>query len=161
MSSESLENCREKALRLLENSPHSVAGLKRKLFNAKKFSKQDIDTVIEDCLKTGLLDDRKFAEDYVQYLKMTSIGRFKATFKLKNKGLPQNIIKETMDKLWNDGDDDDVSRAMTAAKLKWASIAKKDKPFLWKLQAVARFLAARGFPPDVIRPVLEGLKSLF
>ena len=87
MSSESLELCREKALRLLENSPHSVRGLKQKLFNAGKFTTQDIQTVIDDLLKAGLLDDAMFAANYIDYLKTTGIGRFKAIFKLKSKGV--------------------------------------------------------------------------
>lgn len=157
MSSESLESCREKALRLLENSPHSVTGLKRKLYNTRKFSSQDIMAVIDDLLKAGLLNDRQFAEEYVQYLKSTSIGRFKAIFKLKTKGLPQDIINDVMDRLWQD-DDDDFPRAIDAAKRKCSSLQGKDQPAIKKLQAIARFLSARGFSMDVIRRVLDALK---
>ena len=158
MSSESLEQCREKALRLLENSPHSVAGLKRKLFNAKKFSSQEISTILADLLKAGLLDDRQFAEDYVQYLKSTSIGRYKAAFKLKGKGVPQNIINDVMERLWNDNDDDTV-RALDAARRKWDSLQSKDQPMVKKLQAVARFLVSRGFSMQTVRMVLDNLKK--
>lgn len=158
MSSESLEQCREKALRLLENSPHSVAGLKRKLFNAKKFSSQEIFTILADLMKAGLLDDRQFAEDYVQYLKSTSIGRYKATFKLKGKGIPQDIINDVMERLWNDNDDDTV-RALDAAKRKWDSLQSKDQPMVKKLQAIARFLVSRGFSMQTVRMVLDDLKK--
>ena len=158
MSSDSLETCREKALRLLENSPHSVSGLKRKLFNAGKFTAQDIKTVIDDLLKARLLDDAQFAANYIDYLKTTGIGRFKAVFKLKNKGVPQHIIQEAMEKYWGTEEGDD-ERAAEAAKIKWRSLkTKKDWPEIKKLQAVARFLAGRGFPMDVIRRVLERLK---
>ena len=155
---DSLETCREKALRLLENSPHSVSGLKRKLFNAGKFTAQDIKTVIDDLLKARLLDDAQFAANYIDYLKTTGIGRFKAVFKLKNKGVPQHIIQEAMEKYWGTEEGDD-ERAAEAAKIKWRSLkTKKDWPEIKKLQAVARFLAGRGFPMDVIRRVLERLK---
>ena len=158
MSSESLEQCREKALRLLENSPHSVTGLKRKLFNSQKFSSQEISTILADLLKAGLLDDRQFAEDYVQYLKSTSIGRYKAVFKLKGKGVPQDIINDVMERLWNDNDDDTV-RAFDAAKRKWDSLQSKDQPMVKKLQAIARFLVSRGFSMQTVRMVLDDLKK--
>ncbi len=144
MSSESLELCREKALRLLENSPHSVRGLKQKLFNAGKFTTQDIQTVIDD---------------YIDYLKTTGIGRFKAIFKLKSKGVPQNIVKEAMEKYWG-MDESDAERAAEAARIKWRSLKnKKDWPDVKKLQAVARFLANRGFPMDVIHSVVNEIKN--
>ena len=160
MSSESLELCREKALRLLENSPHSVRGLKQKLFNAGKFTTQDIQTVIDDLLKAGLLDDAMFAANYIDYLKTTGIGRFKAIFKLKSKGFPQNIVKEAMEKYWGK-DESDAERAAEAARIKWRSLKnKKDWPDVKKLQAVARFLAGRGFSPSVIRQVLDDLGKI-
>ena len=160
MSTESLELCREKALRLLENSPHSVRGLKRKLYNAGKFTARDIQTVIDDLLKEKLLDDRLFAENAIDYLKTTGIGRFKAIFKLKTKGVPQDIIQEIMEKRWETGDDDESERAISVAKQKWQSLqSKKDWPDIKKLQAVARFLAGRGFSPSVIRQVLDDLRN--
>jgi regulatory protein len=160
MSSESLELCREKALRLLENSPHSVRGLKRKLYNAGKFTSKDIQTVIDDLLKAKLLDDRQFAEAAIDYLKTTGIGRFKAVFKLKTKGVPQDIIQETMEKRWETADDGDSERAVVVAQQKWRSLqSKKDWSDIKKLQAVARFLAGRGFSPSVIRRILDDLKG--
>ena len=157
MFSESIELCREKALRLLENSPHSVLGLKRKLFKAAKFTAQDIQTVIDDLLKAGLLDDRLFAENAINYLKTTGIGRFKAVFKLKDKGVPQDIINEAMEQFWGTDESDD-ERAVVVARQKWKSLqSKKDWPGIKKLQAVARFLAGRGFSPSVIRQVLDDL----
>jgi regulatory protein len=160
MSSESLELCRETALRLLENSPHSVRGLKRKLYNAGKFTSKDIQTVIDDLLKAKLLDDRQFAEAAIDYLKTTGIGRFKAVFKLKTKGVPQDIIQETMEKRWETADDGDSERAVVVAQQKWRSLqSKKDWSDIKKLQAVARFLAGRGFSPSVIRRILDDLKG--
>ncbi|MBO7092600.1 MAG: regulatory protein RecX [Victivallales bacterium] len=159
MSSDSLENCREKALRLLENSPHSVAALKRKLFNAGKFTAQDIKTVIDDLLKARLLDDAQFAANYIDYLKTTGIGRFKAVFKLKTKGVPQHIIQEAMEKHWGTEESDD-ERAAEAAKIKWRSLKyKKDWPEIKKLQAIARFLANRGFSMDIIHSVVKEIKK--
>ena len=159
MSSESLELCREKALRLLENSPHSVRGLKQKLYKAGKFTSKDIQTVIDDLLKAKLLDDRQFAETAIDYLKTTGIGRFKAVFKLKTKGVPQDIIQEAIGKKWETEDDGDSERAAIVAKQKWRPLqSKKDWPDIKKLQAVARFLAGRGFSPSVIRQILDGLK---
>ena len=160
MSSESLELCREKALRILENSPHSVRGLKRKLYNAGKFTSKDIQTVIDDLLKAKLLDDRQFAEAAIDYLKTTGIGRFKAVFKLKTKGVPQDIIQEAMEKRWETADDGDSERAVAVAKQKWRSLqSKKDWPDIKKLQAIARFLVGRGFSPSVIRQILDDLKD--
>ena len=159
MSSDSLENCREKALRLLENSPHSVAALKRKLFNAGKFTAQDIKTVIDDLLKARLLDDAQFAANYIDYLKTTGIGRFKAVFKLKSKGVPQHIIQGAMEKHWGTEESDD-ERAAEAAKIKWRSLkCKKDWPEIKKLQAIARFLANRGFSMDIIHSVVKEIKK--
>lgn len=160
MSSDSLELCREKALRLLENSPHSVMGLKRKLFNAGKFTARNIQTVIDDLQKAGLLNDVQFAEDYIDYLKTTGIGRFKAAFKLKNKGLSQVIIQETMARRWETDDDGDTGRAAFAARQKWQSLkARKNMTDIKKLQAVARFLAGRGFSPPVIHFALDEIKN--
>ena len=162
MSSESIELCREKALRLLENSPHSVLGLKQKLFKAAKFTARDIQTIIDDLLKAGLLDDRQYAENAIDYLKTTGIGRFKAVFKLKSKGVPKDIIQEAMEKRWETGDDDDdLERATAVARQKWKSLqSKKDWSDIKKLQAAARFLVGRGFSPSVIRQVLDDLGKI-
>ncbi len=158
MSSESLETCRENAPRLLENSPHSVRGLKRKLYNAGKFTSKDIQTVIDDLLKARLLDDRQYAENAVDYLKTTGIGRFKAIFKLKTKGVPQDIIQETMDNRWETADDGESKRALAVAQQKWRLLnSKKDWPDVKKRLAVARFLAGRGFSPSVIRLIWDDL----
>ena len=137
-----------------------MRGLKQKLFNAGKFTTQDIQTVIDDLLKAGLLDDAMFAANYIDYLKTTGIGRFKAIFKLKSKGVPQNIVKEAMEKYWG-MDESDAERAAEAARIKWRSLKnKKDWPDVKKLQAVARFLAGRGFSPSVIRQVLDDLGKI-
>ena len=111
-------------------------------------------------LKAKLLDDRQFAETAIDYLKTTGIGRFKAVFKLKTKGVPQDIIQEAIGAKWETEDDGDSERAAIVAKQKWRSLqSKKDWSEIKKLQAVARFLAGRGFSPSVIRQILDGLKK--
>jgi SOS response regulatory protein OraA/RecX len=65
-----------------------------------------------------------------------------------------------MEKYWGKDESDD-ERAAEAARIKWRSLKnKKDWPDVKKLQAVARFLAGRGFSPSVIRQVLDDLGKI-
>ena len=147
---EQRELCREKALKLLEARPHSVAEIRRKLINARKFTRDHIEQVIADLLRLDILNDQHFAEAMVDYLKTTNIGQTKATFKLIQKGLDRQLVQNTIKELWNEGEDNDRTRALNAAEIKWKTLRKRDEPDFKKRQLLARFLASRGFASNAI-----------
>lgn len=150
-----IEACREQALKLLEYRPHAIAELKQKLIQRKKYPTNVIQQVIADLINVNLLNDKDFAILFCQSLQASSspIGRVKAQLKLRQKGVPQTIIQEVFDTEWND-QDDELQRALTAARQKWTSLARKNEEHFLRKQKLARFLASRGFQSQIISKVL-------
>lgn len=152
-----LEECREKALKILEMRPHSVAELRRKLQNKRKFSAEHIETILADFLQVGLLDDRDFARTCCDTLKGAApIGRRRAQQKLLAHGLHPDLVKQTLDDCWtsSEPDDSDEARALQAARQKWRSLKRQKRLLLQKRQSLARFLVSRGFPLDIMSRIL-------
>lgn len=156
-----LEACRENALNLLDIRPHAIAELKRKLFQRRKYTAQDIQTVIQDLIRARLLDDNAFARLFCESMKNATppIGRFKAQLKLQAKGVPQDIIQNALAAIWDTDDSPESERALAAARRKWDSLsrpsARPPEPTVKKRQKLARFLASRGFSPDIISAVIH------
>lgn len=150
-----LEACREKALKLLEGRPHSVQELRRKLLSRRTFAPDLIETVIADFLQVGLLDDADFARTACDALKSSSpIGRRRAQQKLIRHGLAPELVRQTLDDHWDTADDPETERALRAARQKWRTLQRQNRPLPLKRQSLARFLAARGFASPTIAALL-------
>ena len=150
-----LEACREQALKLLDIRPHAEAELRRKLVKSGKHTGADIQTVMADLRRLGLVDDRAFARLFCESLKGQGIGRLKAQFKMRSRGLSAALVQETMAEQWTVDDAEETERAMAAAERKWRSLCRTGKPLLNIRQGLARFLVSRGFQSNIVGAVLN------
>ena len=150
-----LEACREQALKLLDIRPHAEAELRRKLVKSGKHTGADIQAVMADLRRLGLVDDRTFARLFCESLKGQGIGRLKAQFKMRSRGLSAQLVQETLESLWATDDAEETERAMAAAERKWRSLCKSGKPLLNMRQSLARFLVSRGFQSNIVGAVLN------
>ena len=149
-----LEACREQALKLLELRLHGEAELRRKLMQRRKHAMADIQAVMADLVRIGLVDDRAFARMFCESLKESGAGRLKARSKMRLKGLSEELVQETLEQYWAADGEEETDRALALARRKWRALVRSGRPLLAIRQSLARFLAGRGFSADVIGTVL-------
>jgi len=144
----------KKAFDLLSRRAHSTKELCDKLYK-RDFSKRDIDTVIAECERLGLLNDELFANDYAAELSGQGKGRFKVKMKLRNKGLSDEYIEKALEKIV----DNEEENAEQALKGKLRSLIHEDD-INKRRQKAYRFLAYRGFSSDIITKLMDKTPEL-
>lgn len=151
-----LERCRERALGLVSQRPHTVMQLREKL-HAKGFARENADEIVNDFLRAGLLDDRRLAYDYCRYMKSASspAGRNRIIGKLRGYGVDPELVAEAVADAWdNGGEEDEVGRAVAAARGKIRLIRDLSDPRKTR-EKLFRFLAAKGFDGGVCRQAVD------
>jgi len=142
----------EKVLRFLSYRPRSEKEI-RDYLKKKNASQKTSKAIIKKLKKLELIDDRSFALWWIQQRSsFRPRGRRALWFELKQKGIDQEIIK---DSLFSD------KKELVLAK----KAAQKKAKFLKNLESLAfrqkmtGFLARRGFDWETIKKVLEELKK--
>lgn len=138
---------KSRAVWYLDRSAHTEKGLYDKLVRAG-FSKQACAKVIARFIEVGLLDDRRFAENYAERLMDANVSKREAVQKMLIKGVPYDLAKEVLEE--TEADEDTQIRNLIEKKyrnkLQSENGAKK----------VFDALARKGFSFSAIR---EALKS--
>lgn len=162
-----IEICRESALSLLEARAHTVSELRRKLLaktirrkdakNPPKFTRSDVQIVIQDLIQAGLLDDVSFAKLYCESLQASSspIGSRKAHEKLIRHGVSAELARKTLAEVWCADAEEELLRAQDAATRRLPLIIKATPEGIKRRQKLMRFLAGRGFSSFVISQVIR------
>jgi regulatory protein len=144
----------KKAFDLLSRRAHSTKELRDKLYK-REFSKPDIDTVITECERLGLLNDELFANDYAAELSGQGKGLFKVKMKLRNKGLSDEHIEKALEKIV----DNEQENAENALNRKLRSLMNEED-INKRRQKAYRFLAYRGFSSDIITKLMDKTEEL-
>ncbi len=144
----------KKAFDLLSRRAHSTKELRDKLYK-RDYSKRDIDTVLAECERLGLLNDELFANDYAAELSGQGKGRFKVKMKLRNKGLSDEHIEKALEKIT----DNEEENAEQALKGKLRSLIHEDD-INKRRQKAYHFLAYRGFSSDIITKLMDKTPEL-
>ncbi len=135
------------AIRLLARRAHSSRELIDKLM-ARDYRYPVVLKIIDECKRHGYLNDELFTESYINELAARGQGAFRIRNKLREKGLPAELIKEKITEL------DEVSppeeRARRVLQTKLSSLQREPDPRKRREKAY-RFLASRGFDADTIR----------
>lgn len=84
---------KQRALWYLDTKAYTEKELYRKL-TEKGFKKEASAKVIARFLELGLLDDRRFAENYLERLYSQNTSKREAYYKMMNKGFPKDLITE-------------------------------------------------------------------
>lgn len=91
-----LDRAKKRAFRILERSPKTEKQLIDKLKADDKYSSEVITTVIAFLREYNYINDRQYAEDYING-RINSKGIRVLLFELKNKGISEQIIEELRD----------------------------------------------------------------
>ncbi|MFW5802452.1 MAG: regulatory protein RecX [Verrucomicrobiota bacterium] len=154
--SDPLDNCRERAIRLLDQRMHTELELRKKL-RTKGFAADNIDQVLADFTRLGLVDDRQYAETYCREKLEGSrpVGPLKLRNELRKRGVAADIIRDVLAN-WEETEDGetDLTRAIRAGEAKLRLI-KPGTPRRDAYARICRFLAGRGFPPPLCRDAAE------
>lgn len=143
------------AQRLLAVQPRSVGELRRRL-REKGCAPEDVERVVAELQERGLLDDARFARDLVETtVARVPVGRYLLARKLRQRGVPEDVAYAALAETLPPWRESTLARA--AVKRKRAELARRglstsDPRFPARL---ARFLLSRGFPPALVRGVLE------
>ena len=135
------------AVKLLAARAHGSKELADKLYK-KGFSSVNVRHAIEESTRLGYLDDASFASMYVNELKMRGKGRLFIRNALSKKRLDKETVGEAMENCASDPEEE-LATAIETLRSKVRSLARESDRQKRRAKAF-RFLASRGFAPDII-----------
>ena len=135
-----------RALRYLSQREHSRAELERKLA-AHEPDAQRVAAALDELQAKGFIDERRVAES-VLHRRAPRLGGLRVAQELRAKGLPADVVVEALERL-REGE---LQRAHEVWRKRFG-VAPSDPR---ERVRQARFLAGRGFAPEVIQRVLKG-----
>ena len=145
-----LKRAKNTAYRYLTIRPRSRRELADKLQD-KEFSDQIITAVLEHVTRLGYLDDGKFAAQWAaSRVRSRGFGRRRLEQELRIKGIGRDIIKETLNTLFEESTETDVARKEAEKKLRTLTRFEPEV----RRRRLAGFLERRGFSSDIIRTIL-------
>lgn len=146
---------KDSAFRFLGRRHHSTSELRTKLIK-KKYLKEVIDNVLSDLTNRNLLDDEKFANEFIEEKSTRKkIGKNKLKAELFKKGIDRKIIERVISNVNADISYDNV---ISLAHRKFESLKHKNiekKKIRLKLYS---YLVSRGYESDLIMKVLNELR---
>lgn len=129
------------ALRALRNRDLSRRELEERL-RAKGFGETEREDALETLERTGLLDDRRFAESRARSLASRGAGDAAIRFALSRAGVDAETVEEALETI-----EPEVERARALTARRGAD-AK-----------TARYLRGKGFSEEVVAGVVAGVSS--
>ena len=140
-----MNELRQRAVRLLARREHTRAELAGKL--AALGSQEEIDAVLAELARSGLLSDARYAEAYVRS-NAARFGDARLRQALRRKGIDGELIEAQLGR----GDAaDELARARAVWARKYSVLPADARE--WARQA--RFLQGRGFGSGIIRKLLK------
>lgn len=144
-----LSKARSKALDYLSRAPHTKHDLVVKL-KQKGYDEEIAHMSVCEIEEMGLVDDREYANLYIEMAKEKFYGPSKVRFELKNHGIDSEIINEIMESF--EGNDTNELRALILQKYRG-----QDFTDIKVKQKAVRYLASRGFSFDAINEALRNI----
>jgi len=158
---EAFEDCRERALSLLDQRAHSAGQLRAKLL-AKGFEGPLVNLVTDDLVRGGLVSDLGFALSFCEERLRGSrpSGPLRLKAELLRRHVSADVAEQAVSAALDEaGDDAEYGSALAAGQRKWETLrgragsdVRKDR------ERLLRFLAGRGFSGEVCRRVLDSLE---
>lgn len=142
-----LQLIRQTALSLLARRDYSEQEMASKL-QAEGYSADAICLVITELTQNKLIDDYRFAENYVRKRRAKGYGPNRIHFELQARGINEELIAETLkiaDNAW-------LIDAQSVWQKRFKSKGEKD--FKTRAKQI-RFLHYRGFTSEQIKSVLD------
>ena len=147
--------CEAKAVAILSRRDHSVGELKRKL-RQKKFSDDAISRAVSIYKKSGLLNDKSYAEKLVsRQLAEKPSGRPFLISLLMSKLIRRELAEETVNLLYQS--ENELSLAVSALSKRWNQYSQ------FELEEARRkaynYLSRKGFSYGIAKDAFEQLKQ--
>lgn len=145
---------RDYALRLLGIRPRSVREMRDRL-GRKGYDRAEIEAAIAELCQAGLLDDRKFAAQWVESrLALKPMGFSRLRAELLAKGVDRQTVDSSLSKYR--GELDEKEAALSLARKKLRSLRGLEPEVVRR--RLAGFLERRGFEPQIVGEVLKKAK---
>ncbi|MBU1935728.1 recombination regulator RecX [Patescibacteria group bacterium] len=139
----------ESALRKLQVRPLSTFEMEQKLMQKFPKDRGSVLKVIEEMERVQLLNDRRFTEEFVNYLIQKPIGRMKIMVESRKRGLDPDLVDQFLvDANWSEEES-----AKIALQEKERVLSEED-PRKRKMKLV-NFLRNRGFKDAVIYKITK------
>ena len=154
--SEEKKRAKERALNFLAYRDRSEKEMVAKLKEVG-YDQPIIDWVMSELKRINLIDDEKFARIYSQSKMITHpVGEFMLRRELKHKGIADDQIEQTVDKVYQEKDQYALAKELACQR----KIRFKNVDELKAKKRVSDFLLRRGFSWDVVSEVLEQWEEL-
>lgn len=139
-----------KATRLVNHRGRSVEELRRRLTATLEADDDPrlVDIVIDRCLGNGMLDDARFAGEWVRQ-RQRNQGKSVSVLRreLRDKGVPAPVIEEALDQI-SASDQDEILVGLVSRKARTVSAVPPDRAdYDRALRRIVGVAARRGFPP--------------
>jgi regulatory protein len=142
-----VEKALERALGYLSYRPRSTDEIRRYL-GKRALEPEAIEQVIQRLERAGLVDDRQFADFWVENREtFRPRGAWALRAEMRQKGIAEPVISAALDDL------DERASAMRAAEPAARRYRRQEKDDFWR--HLMGFLQRRGFPYGVAREVTE------
>jgi len=146
-----LKRAKNAAYRYLTIRPRSRAEVERKLQD-RGFPPDTISTAIHHLLKLGYLNDEQFARQWAaSRVQSRGFGRRRIEQELRQKGIENSIVRETLNGLFEESSELDVARREADKKLRTLT---RFEPEVRK-RRLAGFLERKGFSSEIIRTIIR------
>jgi len=119
----------------------------------KNFSQNTIDQVLDYCNKFDLIDDEAFASSWMNSRLRKPLGLRRISFELKIKGISDEIIQQSKDKIRENYNEYETVSDLAKDKFKKLKNLEPNKA----KSRVYGFLLRRGFSPDIVNEVISQL----
>jgi len=141
----------DRAVKILSHRDRSEHEMRSRLLDAG-YEEKIVELVMSDLQRLGLIDDKKFARLFARTKMMTKpMGSFLLKRELKQKGIAEEIIENTIYEIYQKKDEYKVAQQI--ANKKKRQLTKIDEAKAKK--KVSDLLARRGFSWDIVSQVLE------
>jgi len=139
------------ALRLLSYRLRSTAEVRQRVAG-KGYADDQAEAVVARLTELGLLDDRVFAQTWVENRRaLRPRGRQALQAELRQKGLAAGVIAAALEEARVD--EGEAEQALALARERAAALVGLERPdFFRRLQG---YLARRGFSPDAVVPAVR------
>ncbi len=150
---ESYDDALALALKILTRAAQTKAKLKEKL-ERRQFEATIIERVLKKLEDAELINDQKYAQDYISYRSRTSpLGSRYLKFKLLQKGIPKDIATVTTAEITSE---QELELARAAAAKRLSTLGRY--PAEERKVKLARFLAARGFSSQAVYTLIKEMQ---
>jgi regulatory protein len=151
---EQLKRAKNTAYRYLTIRPRSRKELADQLQD-KEFTNLMIAAVLEHVTRLGYLDDEKFAAQWAaSRVRSRGFGRRRLEQELRIKGISRDIIKETLDTLFEEAPEAETARKEAEKKNKTLTRFEPDV----RRRRLAGFLERKGFSSEIILTILRTVR---